>query len=306
MNPRVKAWLEIVRLPNVLTAPGDPLAGLLLAMAPMQAGVPWREAGLLCGASMLIYMAGMVLNDVMDFREDLAERPERPLPSGRVGRLAALNLFGALSLGGIGLCALVGGPSVIVGAVLLCFVFAYDLGLKKVLVFGPLTMGLCRGVNLLLGVSALPSLFPDLVPGEVDFEAVTTSFFLVTIYISLVTMLARYETTARNPSFLRWLPVAALVAGLVLLITAMPSAQVSFGRVLFLVVACAAVFLAYDAGRCMRVRERVTPPMIGQLIAVLLLLQAALTGLAGHGWLCLLLLGFWPLNRWLRQRIAAS
>ena len=39
---------------------------------------------LLLLGSALMYMAGMVLNDVFDVEVDRVERPERPLPSGRI------------------------------------------------------------------------------------------------------------------------------------------------------------------------------------------------------------------------------
>ena len=41
-------------------------------------------------APWLLYMAGMVLNDVYDFEVDARRRPERPLPSGRITARRAL------------------------------------------------------------------------------------------------------------------------------------------------------------------------------------------------------------------------
>jgi len=105
MNPRLKAWLEIIRLPNVLTAPGDPLAGMLLASLGI-ATIPWRDGLLLCAASILFYMAGMILNDVMDIKEDTADRPGRPIPSGRISPMVAINACGLLCIGGLVLCGL--------------------------------------------------------------------------------------------------------------------------------------------------------------------------------------------------------
>lgn len=318
MNPRVKAWLEIVRLPNVLTAPGDPLAGLLLAS--IGAGsIPWKGGLLVCAASILLYMAGMILNDVMDIKEDTADRPGRPIPSGRISAVWAVNVCFLLSAAAIGLCFLVGQAAVVMGFVLLGLILAYDLGLKKVPIFGPLSMGLCRGVNLLLGVAVvvhqaqhLP-LAPGAVLEAITKESVNVTFFLMTIYVAMVTMLARYETTERNPGILGWYPLGVLVLGFLALVWAITQEHgLSVSSVMFLFLSCLSMFLAYDAGRCIRVRKLVRPAMIGQFLAVLLLLQAALIFLADAGtpqpvwWIGALLLFLWPLNRGIRRFIAAS
>ena len=48
---------------------------------------------------MVLYASGTALNDVFDFEVDRAERPGRPLPSGRVSSRSAAWL------GGLGLAA---------------------------------------------------------------------------------------------------------------------------------------------------------------------------------------------------------
>lgn len=302
MNPRVKAWLEIIRLPNVLTSPGDPIAGLLIACVGLTIPVPWSALGWLCLASVLFYCAGMVLNDIMDLKEDLRDRPQRPIPSGRISLLWALNLFGLLSLGGLGLCAMVGRSSLIMGSVLLACILLYDLGLKKVIIFGPLSMGMCRGLNFLLGITALPSNQIDVV-----FKALPqVCFFTIVIYVAMVTMLARHETTGYNPGILRAFPVTVLVLGMIYLISIWPETQIWYNSLVFLAIVCVGVFLAYDAGRCIRIRKMVKPPMIGQFLAVLLLLQAAMISLSGYAWIGVIVLCAWPVNRSLRKWIAAS
>ena len=77
----LQAWLELCRLPNVFTALADPLAGALLA------GASWKNGPglvLLMLASGCLYTGGIVLNDWHDIEKDRVERPDRPLPSGRV------------------------------------------------------------------------------------------------------------------------------------------------------------------------------------------------------------------------------
>jgi 4-hydroxybenzoate polyprenyltransferase len=107
---------------------------------------------------MAIYAAGIVLNDLFDLEIDRAERPGRPLPSGRVSlRFAALLGFGLLVAGLV--LALASGSTASVGVALglAACVVGYDAGLKRTW-FGPLVMGACRGLNVLLGMSQAPDL----------------------------------------------------------------------------------------------------------------------------------------------------
>src|SRR5687768_2365240 len=80
---RRRAWLQLLRAPNLFTVPGDPLAGYLLATQLLALPGDLRVA-LAIGASFCFYSAGLMLNDLLDLREDRRDRPERPLPSGAV------------------------------------------------------------------------------------------------------------------------------------------------------------------------------------------------------------------------------
>ena len=71
---------ELVRLPAVLSVPGDVLVG---AAVSGQLRDVSRTAGLVAASSCL-YLAGMALNDYADRDVDAVERPGRPIPSGRV------------------------------------------------------------------------------------------------------------------------------------------------------------------------------------------------------------------------------
>jgi 4-hydroxybenzoate polyprenyltransferase len=146
----IRAYLQLIRLPNVFTAAADSLAGWLLVRGTFDEPERW---GSLLGASMAIYAAGVALNDVFDFEIDRAERPGRPLPSGRVSKRSALVLGVGLLALGLGLAALSGSVmSLIVAAGLVACVLAYDGGWKRTWI-GPELMGVCRGLNVLLGMS---------------------------------------------------------------------------------------------------------------------------------------------------------
>ena len=92
------------------------LAGWLLVGGALTQPSGWLP---LCGASMAIYAAGIALNDVFDYEIDRVERPNRPLPSGRVSRRFASVLGWGLLILGILLAGASGSlASLAVGAAL--------------------------------------------------------------------------------------------------------------------------------------------------------------------------------------------
>src|SRR5687768_15161994 len=95
-RPRARAYLELVRVPNLFTAAGDVFAGYL--MLSRGVGVEWRDLLVLVAASVVLYAGGVVLNDYFDRDVDRVERPERPIPSGRVAPREVLA-FGVRLLG---------------------------------------------------------------------------------------------------------------------------------------------------------------------------------------------------------------
>ena len=298
----MRAWLQLIRLPNAFSVPGDPLAGALMAsnvMAEADTPVPWGQTLLVCAAAVLLYFGGLILNDLVDLAEDTRERPTRPLPSRRISMSAAILVAGICFAGGLALCSLASQYALAIGGVLFGCILLYNLVAKSVLVFGPLTMGLCRGCSFLLGVSVMRN--------ELSFSnPVLGAFHMLTIYIALVTMLARHETTSFNPGLTRLFPAATLVIGMIGLLVALPEREFGLPLVTFALFASLAIYLALDAARCIKVLKRVTPPAIGQMVGNLILIQAALIALAGRPLLALLVLSFWPINRWIRGRIYAS
>jgi len=181
---RIHAWLQLLRVPNLLTVPGDPLAGYLLATG---ATIPCTSAWLpVVLAGLCFYAAGLILNDLCDLEEDRRARPQRPLPSGAITTHRARRLFFLIMILALVL-SFVGRPQAgVVGLFLAVSIMLYNLVGKRIPVFGPLNMGVCRGLNLLLGAAAadvpLFSLKPWIAAG------------VLTAYVSAVSQYARHET----------------------------------------------------------------------------------------------------------------
>lgn len=158
----VTAYLQLLRPANVVTALADVLAGFAVAGASLTlqggtAATEWSALGWLLAATAGLYGGGVVFNDVFDADLDASERSERPIPSGRASRRGA-SLFGGLLLaGGIGAASQVGITSAGLAALIAGGAVLYDARAKHHALLGPLTMGACRGANLLLGASAVPA-----------------------------------------------------------------------------------------------------------------------------------------------------
>nr|WBO81404.1 UbiA family prenyltransferase [Streptomyces sp. SBE_14.2] len=199
----VRAWAELLRLPALFTVPGDALAGAATT------AVPHNSRTLLAiGSSLCLYEAGMALNDWADREEDAAERPHRPLPSGRVRPAAALTAACALTAGGLALAARAGRPALAVAAPLAATVWAYDLRLKHTPA-GPAAMGAARALDLLLGAAATSGRIRPALP----------SAALLATHTLTVTSVSRHETTGGSTKA----PLAALA------VTAALSALISRG-----------------------------------------------------------------------------
>ncbi|MGP3968919.1 SCO3242 family prenyltransferase, partial [Streptomyces sp. 6N223] len=156
---RVRDVAELIRAPAALTVPGDSLAGAA------HAGFPHgRRTWLTPLASACLYWGGMALNDYADRDLDRDERPERPIPSGRIRPGQALALAAGLTGAGLTLAAAAGGRSALRVAVpLAATVWTYDLAAKNTPA-GPAVMATARGLDVLLGAgprwrdAALPAL----------------------------------------------------------------------------------------------------------------------------------------------------
>jgi 4-hydroxybenzoate polyprenyltransferase len=174
----LRAYLELLRPANVTTAAADVLAGYAAAGLGNGKALPW-----LILASTCLYGGGVVLNDFFDRNLDAVERPERPIPSGRV-RPSAAAIFGvALLATGILAATRATYAAALIACAIALSVLLYDSWGKRHPRFGSLNMGFCRGLNFLLGVAAVPAALGGRWPLAL----------LSVTYICAITALARGE-----------------------------------------------------------------------------------------------------------------
>lgn len=188
---KLSAALLIVRPANVVTAIADVIAGIaIVGYLQLNAfsTVPIHHYLLLCLATACLYAGGIVFNDVFDIKSDTLNRPERVIPSGKLTLKQAKKLGTYLFAIAIGSCFFVSKLSFVISISIALCALLYDKYGKHHSALGPVNMGLCRGLNLILGMSILTDL--------------PFKFYLIAIipviFITAITLTAQKETKGKN------------------------------------------------------------------------------------------------------------
>jgi 4-hydroxybenzoate polyprenyltransferase len=156
---KLRTLLDLARVSNLPTVWSNVLAGAVLGAASTTA-MPIVVAGL---AGSLLYSGGMFLNDAFDTEIDARERPERPIPSGRIGRTAVFVAGFGMLAAALALLLAFGEPmSAFAGLAIAIGVVVYDRFHKGV-VWSPVVMGSCRAGLYVMGALAAGSHDPGLV-----------------------------------------------------------------------------------------------------------------------------------------------
>jgi 4-hydroxybenzoate polyprenyltransferase len=209
-------YAQLVRLPNTFTAMADIALGALATGLILSR---WYVFLCLLTASTLLYWSGMIWNDLFDVTQDRKERPSRPLACGNVPMRTAFLLASACMVAALllaGLADLLSAHaaetsirfrSLPIAVMLVIAIFLYD-GVFKASFAGPILMGTCRFLNILLGLSILGAWPPPwgwLVA------------LVIGIYIAGVTWFARTEAQTSSKPVL----IAAAIVMLISLLLAL-------------------------------------------------------------------------------------
>ncbi|MES2827232.1 MAG: UbiA-like protein EboC [Bacteroidota bacterium] len=199
-------YLRLMRPANVVTAVADVLAGMAIGgyfspfFGPYNGNYGWGQAIkpdltgvlLVCLSTIGLYSGGIIMNDVFDSKLDAVERPERPIPSGLISKNAATIFGGICFFIGIFAAGLLGKNTQYLAVAIMISCLVYDKFLKHSAVFGPINMGLCRGLNLLLGISVLNG----------PIQQYWYLAIVPIIYIAAITMISRGEVHGGNKNTL--------------------------------------------------------------------------------------------------------
>ena len=143
---------------------------------------------------LVVYFAGMILNDAFDAKRDKKHRPDRPIPSGLIPRslawVAGLTLLVAVSVFGIGH----GSANGLVLLVLAVLLYTF---LHRWFIFALILMAICRG--LVYFIVANPST-------DSDISLLITFCLALAFYTAVLTFIGRFENNKNTAlSWITWL-----------------------------------------------------------------------------------------------------
>lgn len=288
MPIKIVDYLQLARAPAVFTALSNIVAAQLIVS---EGRFEWVGVLLLGISSMSLYVSGMILNDCFDYQEDCQDRPERPLPSGRISLKRGWMLGWSFLAGGVISSAGIGYKQLLIVLVLSGLIVLYNSFAKKKL-YGCLIMGACRYVNWLLGLSTV-ALAP-------------IHFFLaapILIYVTSLTFLSTIETTAKNKKYIVICSIGMLLCALMIFYIQRCSLD---GTIPSLFVLAAGFLILLQ--RLFKTYRNFSPPAIQQTIKFLVMgvipLDALVVFSTSHGWhfavILSLMLPSWFLARSLR------
>lgn len=204
---KIIAHIKLMRPANVITAIADIMAGFA-ASGMVVFWLENAEGGLtlfwLIMSTIGLYAGGVVFNDVFDAELDRVERPERPIPSGAASVFSAGAFGSSLLILGVFSAWMVSNASLLLALFIAACALVYDAWGKHHNTLGPINMGMCRGGNLLLGISTVPAAL-----SEVWFISL-----IPIIYIAAITMISRGEVHGGSSTTIRW---AVVMYGIIII-----------------------------------------------------------------------------------------
>lgn len=294
-----KGCLILMRPPNLPTAAADIIAGAAIAGVFASGWSLSQELMLdlflLIFASVCLYAGGVVLNDVFDLKIDKKERPERPIPSGIVSLKAASLLGSSLLALGILLSFLCNFYAGLVSIALAGAILLYDSLAKHHVFFGPLTMGSCRGLNLLLGMCIL------------GFPIMTTWIYIIIpiIYIFAVTLISRGEVHGNNK---RNLVFSALLYLFVIFFISLSNLTIVYAPIqvlpfllLFGITIFTPLVKAYQINSPNNIKKAVKAGVLS-----LVIMNAAIATSVSQWWVGVIILLLLPLSLFLSKRFSVT
>ncbi len=115
-------------------------------------------------SAMLVAAAGNIINDIFDYEIDKINRPERPLPSGKITKRNAIIFYLLFNLVALFISMLVNNIAVIIVVITILLLFLYSLKLKGMPLVGNLTVSVCTGLAFFYGAVAVGNWSTGIVP----------------------------------------------------------------------------------------------------------------------------------------------
>lgn len=300
MHPVILALARLTRPANLPTAAADILAGAAIAgiiPAAMQslpiAVTDTYNLLFLVLASVFLYAGGVTLNDVFDADLDKTERPERPIPSGVISIRLAAVFGGLLLLAGIIMAFLSSNASGIIACILAGSILLYDAFSKKFGFLGPLNMGICRGLNLVLGMSVL---------GEINWFWYA---IIPLVYIFAITMISRGEVHGSNKRHIVLAAILYICVIISILTIVLLSSANNYTGILYLLFFSIVIFRPLTKAYTVNSPENIKKAVVAGVLS-LIIMDASLAVAFSGWWYGLLVILLLPLSVWLSRIFAVT
>jgi 4-hydroxybenzoate polyprenyltransferase len=290
-----------MRPANIVTAVSDIMAGI--AIACFAVGIKWTDLSflpvfLLALSTTGLYGGGVVFNDVFDAALDKRERPERPIPSGLIPKTSAAVFATILLILAVLTASLVHeqlfSSSFFIALVIAIAAVVYDKWGKHHSSLGPLNMGLCRGLNLLLGMSIFP-------------EALSQYWAIAVVpimYIAAITMISRGEVHGGKRTTL----FAAIIFYFIVIASILVT-TIGNGSLLY-TIGFLLIFVALIFPPLQKALKEPKGPLIGRAVKAgvigLIAMNASWAAAFGAFYFALLILLLLPLSLWLAKLFAVT
>jgi 4-hydroxybenzoate polyprenyltransferase len=293
---KIFGYLRLSRPANIVTAIADVLAGIAISglFLSLLGKENYIDIILLCLSTIGLYGGGIVFNDVFDVELDRIERPERTIPSGLISLKEAASWGAFLLIFGIAMAFFVNQTAGFLAILISASALIYDKWGKHHRFLGPPNMGLCRGLNLLLGISILPSCVWE-------FWHIALAPVL---YISAITMISRGEVhgSKRKPLY-----AAAILYGLVILFI------LWFSWINGMTMIVIPFLLGFTIMIFRPLRAAITSPtgpLIGKAVKAgviaLILMNASWAAASGTWIVAIVIVLLLPLSIWLSRKFAVT
>jgi 4-hydroxybenzoate polyprenyltransferase len=206
-------WLRLIRFSGICTIASNTIASVAVAFFPSGSSLnPRAFAGQILDNGMnviwvflvsgLLYMSGMLWNDVIDARRDLELHPDRPLPSGRISYPKAVLIAFLLPVVTLIVAGTIGERAFYMAGIVFIFTMLYNAVSKDVPFLGSLCMALVRFSHALFVVLCLGNDVFDrtvlslvgLGPNTVENDILSVYPIMIFGYILGLTVISELET----------------------------------------------------------------------------------------------------------------
>lgn len=157
----ILAFIELSRPINGFIAFVSVFLGAFIASRSL---ILSTEVLLVAIAALLILSAGNAINDYCDYKIDAINKPNRPIPSGRIRRKDAAIFSIILMIIGTSLALFVNWQAVLIAILVSTILIVYAVWLKKTPLAGNIIVGIMTGLTFIAGGVAVNKITGTLIP----------------------------------------------------------------------------------------------------------------------------------------------